>query len=1177
MTETYTIIAGVNDQIRLRINSNSPGVNYRISFIPPGNYTAEEIVAAYNTAVSQSRWVNRYNMGNNVTRLYNNINTKGFVSWGSPHPSFNVLEYIDNQLIFTNKSSVSAHDFYFEYTPNCIAHCEFFKNIVMYFPDNYAYSDYIKSLCKNQWIFPGPTVTEVLSNYSSNTYSITINNNTYTLEPMGYLTSTGTGKNIQMPYSLSNCYYVTGDLHEFGIRTTHDSIGAPINRSLSIYSNKVNTFRVTYNSVNYTCRFFNNWLIDTQLADLLPRVLDQVFNNTISGTVFTIETPQFSSSISQLFYDYSYTFAQEITVPNETDTLNVQANEIYYTMVTNPGISISNKCYILYNWYAIFPVKVYMGRIQFRMNYGGGVQIYYPWLSSNRNLSTMVATFNNDTTIYGKDLTETDQFLKDTFKLTYDPSGPLKFIFTDTSGSSSYYKYPEMTDKNTDALLFPLLRNLTKYPESDNYIPGRVSESIEFYAFDPSIQIRKYTSDLFIKINGTTINFEAKSYRLIDIYNLINQQFPDTIDIIHNASDDTFDIVFKNYDTIEFSEDVYNSFGVYSQKSKTTVCKLIYLCDINSFMSFRVNDYNESVSVYEGLMTFENYLSTIISGFKILGYTAEFNDIFYNNEMVKELRVSKNDQPVEFIFNENSLFNNSMLKLINNDLSDTKLFKYYSSQNASNSVWQFNPYGVINFTDIPVIDFQGYSLQNTPNAPRDSGIISNCIYMEFSDIFINVPRNLYTDIKVKNATKIISNNCPANKNNFTIESNSDYIFICYIPFITPDRVNLVMEIQFITENNSVVYSAISYPVFQFPNNNEYTCASFYNLLPKFSENYDIETIRISYDSVTSDTTSINLTRINCYFNKLSSGNEFFSDTLTETFGVYRNSCLSTVNYEYNRYVEGEYTNTTTVNNNSVYLFYFGENGTKPANLKEYSMIINGINYPLYNYRESNSTRMTTIIPYYSENNVTAVFNTNLTDIGTTYYVINQNQITLNSGNTVSSVNDTQCITNQSVSNYMGYQLNFIKYFMFYGKYSDLLLNSNKKFPELINKADYYYINTNDPDNFVFNSSNSTLTTSYNCYSFVTISYDKFTIGTNQWVQNYIVFNIGNSTTNNGNIRINISSPKKQYCNNYHAFSPMYPEINSGVNSINIGHGYNQNTSENRTENLTELSFIVYKN
>ena len=791
----------------------------------------------------------------------------------------------------------------------------------------------------------------------------------------------------------------------------------------------------------------------------------------------------------------------------------------------------------------------------------------------------MKSTFNIDATIYGKDLTETDQFLKDTFKLNYDPSGPLKFIFTDTSGSISYYKYPEMTDNNTDALLFPLLRNLTKYPESDNYVPGRVSESIEFYAFDPSIQIRKYTSDLFIKINGTTINFEAKSYRLIDIYDLINQQFPDTIDIIHNASDDTFDIVFKNYDTIEFSDDVYNSFGVYSQKSKTTVCKFIYLCDINSFMSFHVNNYDESVSVYEGLMTFENYLSTIISGFKILGYTAEFNDIFYNNEMVKELRVSKNDQPVEFIFNENScnLFNNSILKLINNDLSDTKLFKYYGSQNASNSVWQFNPNGVINFTDIPVIDFQGYSLQNTPNAPRDSGTISNCIYMEFSDIFINVPRNISTDIKVKNATKIISNNCPANKNNFTIESNSDYIFICYIPFITPDRVNLVMEIQFITENNSVAYSAISYPVFQFPDNNKYTCASFYNLLPKFTENYDIETIRISFDSVTSDTTSINLTRINCYFNKLSSGDEFFSDTLTETFGVYRNSCLSTVNYEYNRYVEGEYINKTTVNNNSVYLFYFGENGATSSNLNSFSLTIDDVNYPLYNYRENFTAKKLTIIPYYSENNVTAIFDYNIIIAETTYYIINQNQITLNSGNTISSVNDTQCITNQSVSNYMGYQLNFIKYFMFYGKYSDLLLNSTKKFPELINSADYYYINTNDPENFVFDSSNSTLTTSYNCYSFVSISYDNFTLGTNLWVQNNIQFNIGDSTSSRGNIRVNITSRNNQYCNNYHAFSPMYPAINTGVNSIVINHGYSQNTSEKRTENLTELSFIVYKN
>ena len=372
MTETYTIIAGVNDQIRLRIKSSDPGVNYRISFIPPGNYTAEEIVTAYNTAVSQSRWVRRYNMGDSITRLYNNINTEGFISWTSPNTTFNVLEYIDNQLIFTNKSNSGSHDFYFEYTPNCIAHCEFFKNIVMYFPDNYAYSDYIVSLCKNQWVFPGPTVTKILSNYSSNNYSITINNNTYTLEPMGYLTGTGTGRNVQTPYSLSNCYYITGDLHEFGIRTTHDSIGAPINKQLNIYSNKVNTFEVTYNNVKYTCRCFNNWLLDTQLADLLPRMLDQVFNTSTTGTVFTIETPQFSSSISQLFYDYSYTFAQEITAPNETDTLNIKAVDLYYTMINNPGMSITNKCYILYNYYTIIPVKVYMGRIQFRMNYGGG-------------------------------------------------------------------------------------------------------------------------------------------------------------------------------------------------------------------------------------------------------------------------------------------------------------------------------------------------------------------------------------------------------------------------------------------------------------------------------------------------------------------------------------------------------------------------------------------------------------------------------------------------------------------------------------------------------------------------------------------------------------------------------------------------------------------------------------
>ena len=100
MTETYTIIAGVNDQIRLRINSDHQGVNYRISFIPPGNYTAEEIVTAYNTAVSQSRWVRRYNMGDSITRLYNNIYTEGFISWTSPNTSFNVLEYIDNQLIY---------------------------------------------------------------------------------------------------------------------------------------------------------------------------------------------------------------------------------------------------------------------------------------------------------------------------------------------------------------------------------------------------------------------------------------------------------------------------------------------------------------------------------------------------------------------------------------------------------------------------------------------------------------------------------------------------------------------------------------------------------------------------------------------------------------------------------------------------------------------------------------------------------------------------------------------------------------------------------------------------------------------------------------------------------------------------------------------------------------------
>lgn len=124
LTDTFTIVKNVNDQIRVHINLYSTSVR-RVSFLTPGVYTGAELVDHFNYVVSRSHWPTTCSQ---FTSDYSTMSGK----WSTPTSGFCHLTWDSSakQLVFEDLTNNSAHHFFFEYVPNSFTHCKFFRNVV---------------------------------------------------------------------------------------------------------------------------------------------------------------------------------------------------------------------------------------------------------------------------------------------------------------------------------------------------------------------------------------------------------------------------------------------------------------------------------------------------------------------------------------------------------------------------------------------------------------------------------------------------------------------------------------------------------------------------------------------------------------------------------------------------------------------------------------------------------------------------------------------------------------------------------------------------------------------------------------------------------------------------------------------------------------------------------------
>ena len=193
---TFTIVKNCNDQIRIRIHHTTIiGVSHRISFLTPGTYTGDQLVAEYNRVVSRSRWLNVGNSNDNITDITSALKTKvypdDYDTWDNPALGFNVLTWDkENRLLkfhssTTNTGAPDQHDFYFEYCPTSFTHCQFFNNVI---PINTSPTAVNVNLCKTDRVYYDYTHTELrFVNIGTGTQTYKINGNVLcTLGPGEY-------------------------------------------------------------------------------------------------------------------------------------------------------------------------------------------------------------------------------------------------------------------------------------------------------------------------------------------------------------------------------------------------------------------------------------------------------------------------------------------------------------------------------------------------------------------------------------------------------------------------------------------------------------------------------------------------------------------------------------------------------------------------------------------------------------------------------------------------------------------------------------------------------------------------------------------------------------------------------------------------------------------------------
>ena len=129
LTDTFTIVKNVNDQVRVHINVYGTHAR-RISFLTPGVYTGAELVDHFNYVVSRSHWP----IGSpEFTSDYSTMTGE----WSTARSNFCHLSWDSSakELVFedfteTAESAGDVHYFFFEYVPNSFTHCKFFRNVV---------------------------------------------------------------------------------------------------------------------------------------------------------------------------------------------------------------------------------------------------------------------------------------------------------------------------------------------------------------------------------------------------------------------------------------------------------------------------------------------------------------------------------------------------------------------------------------------------------------------------------------------------------------------------------------------------------------------------------------------------------------------------------------------------------------------------------------------------------------------------------------------------------------------------------------------------------------------------------------------------------------------------------------------------------------------------------------